>query len=356
MYFRFVCLLALTLGSYLVSANPLPDSALVRRGYPNGITKDQPLPYAVTQQQLDAIQLVCPDGVANGPKKNILFVPGTGELGSEAYAQGYIPAFKAQGYNGCYSNLPNRSLVDIQLQSEYVVNQIDQLYKRAGNNPIHIVGHSQGGLLIQWALNFWPSRREKVFSFLSLSGDFHGTAEGPLITTLQNLTVGGAPPSVWQQSVLFGKPSNFLTALSKHGDTPVVPTTSVYGALDEVIQPVYESTNLNNVPVPNSFSHVNLNEACPLNVIDHFATLLSGPAFWLGLDAFQNGIGNVKRAQALAAKQKQLYCGPVPNVGFAALPTTVSNIVGSVLSIGSANFLTNKTPKEPPLQPYAANQ
>lgn len=353
MHTKALTLLAVLLATAASLAAATP---VTKRGYANGITQDQPLPNFVTQAQLDAVPLVCPDGVARGAKKNILFVPGTGEHGDEAYAQGYLPAYKAQGYNGCYSNLPNRTLGDAQLTAEYVVNQIDEVYRRAGNQQILVVTHSQGGLNVQWALNFWPSRRDKVFAFLGLAPDFHGTAEGPLVTALQSALVQGAPPSVFQQSVLIGKPSNFLAALNKRGDTPLVPTTSVYGSLDEIVQPVVPGTRLNNVPQPNSFSHVNLMQACPGSVVDHFATLLNGAAFWLGLDAFQNGIGRVDRAKALAESQGKNFCGAVPNAGFLALPSQVQTIVNAVISVGSANFLANRAPREPDLLPYAANQ
>lgn len=209
---------------------------------------------------------------------------------------------------------------------------------------------------MQWALNFWPSRRNKVAGFLGLASDFHGTAEGPLLTGAQNFTIGGAPPSVWQQSIINGTQSKFLAALAKHGDTPLVPTTSVYGSLDEIVEPVYEGTNLNKVSVPNSFAHYNLTDACPNLLIDHFATLLAAPAFWLGLDAFQNGVGQVDRAKALAKKQNQDFCGNVPGVNPLATPRQAETIFEAVISVGSSGFLANKVPKEPALQPYAANQ
>lgn len=67
---------ALALGSSLVGASPLPEERIAKRSYPNGIFVDQKFPYAVSQADLDAVKLVCPDGVTNAAKKNILFVPG----------------------------------------------------------------------------------------------------------------------------------------------------------------------------------------------------------------------------------------------------------------------------------------
>ena len=98
---------------------------------------------------------------------------------------------------------------------------------------IFIIGHSQGNINIQWALAFWPSVRKHVTGFISLAGDFHGTAEGPLLCTTQNILQGGCSPSVFQQSV----GSHYLAAQNAIGGSALVPTTSIYTIFDDIIQP-----------------------------------------------------------------------------------------------------------------------
>ncbi|CAO1636142.1 unnamed protein product [Parajaminaea phylloscopi] len=354
---RSTCLAVLSAAAaaILVSASPLPAK---RSGYPNGITIDAP--FSQTDAQFAAVPLVCPYGVQQAANKNMLFIEGTGETGEEAFSRGYLPAFHAQGLSPCYANLPNRSLSDAQVTSEYVVKLIDQLYARGGNQEIVAVGHSQGNLNIQWALNFWPSRRSKVGRFVSLSGDFHGTEEGILMSAAQSLLAAGSAPATIQQSVVLGKATNFLQALSKHGNTPLVPTTSVYGIFDEVIQPVVPTTNLDNVPVPNSFSHIDLSAACAgrtAAVVDHFRTLLSAPAFWIALDAINKGIGSVAGGQALATQQKQDFCSDfVPGAADDSIPATVKASVIASLEVLTNDFGRNSALMEPPLKAYAANQ
>lgn len=103
----------------------------------------------------------------------------------------------------------------------------------SSTKKIFIIGHSQGNINIQWALAFWPSVRQYVTGFISLAGDFHGTAEGPLLCTAQNIVQGGCSPSVFQQSV----GSNYLAAQNTIGGSALVPTTSIYTIFDDIIQP-----------------------------------------------------------------------------------------------------------------------
>lgn len=150
--------------------------------------------------------------------------------------------------------------------------------------------------------------------------------------------------------------------MNKNGDQPLVPTTSLYGDLDEVIQPVAYTTTLENTPVPNSFAHLDLTVLCALrtgSVVDHFRTLLSAPAFWLLLDALQHPgqIADVTRARALAAAQKQDFCSDlVPGAPLTSLPTLVADAVYSALDLGSNGLDTQTTQKEPALKPYAVSQ
>lgn len=256
--------------------------------------------------------------------------------------------------------MPNRSLSDAQVTSEYVVSLVDRLYSQSGNKQLVIAGHSQGNLNIQWALNFWPSRRNKVSNFLSFSGDFHGTDEGQFVVLAQQALIAGGAAAVIQQSRVAGQNTKFLAALNKHGDMPLVPTTSMYGDQDEIVQLVRPNTDLNDVSVPNSYSHISLSTAClgrTAGVVDHFRSLLSAPAFWISLDAIANGVGNVQRARTLATKQGKDFCSDlVPGATNQAVPALVKNIVASAISVGSNNFLTQSVRTEPALMPYAQNQ
>jgi hypothetical protein len=251
--------------------------------------------------------------------------------------------------------LPNRSLGDAQLSGEYVASAIHRLYSMSGNKQILLVGHSQGNENIQWALNFWPSARGQVANYASLSGDFQGTAEGPILAAVQDIAVHGAPPSVLQQSVLLGQQSNFLKALNKRGNKALVPTTSVYGIEDEVIQPVVTSTMLGSGGA--AFTHVSVQSICPLMVVDHFIVLINSVAFYLALDAFTHGgAANVQRAKAAY----NMCISPfAPGISDFAIPDTAAEALKEAIATGSlgigtpGGLLSQRAQLEPKLMSYA---
>lgn len=63
-----------------------------------------------------------------------------------------------------------------------------------------------------------------VDDFISLAGDFHGTSEGLVACTLQQLLASGCAAATIQQTV----GSEYLAALNKYGNMALVDTTSVY--------------------------------------------------------------------------------------------------------------------------------
>lgn len=148
------------------------------------------------------------------------------------------------GYAICWVNFPGRSLGDLQVSAEYVAYNIGVLAKSSATGQVVTIGHSQGaGLNIQWALLYWPSTRKLVSRYIgehlyltrfidplmylyitALSGDFHGTVEGPIACLAQDLLRGGCLPAIIQQTV----GSHMLAAQNVRGNQSLVPTTSIY--------------------------------------------------------------------------------------------------------------------------------
>lgn len=91
----------------------------------------------------------------------------------------------------------------MQTTSEYVAFAIQQLAAQSQTGKVGIVSHSQGGLNVQWALDFWPSYRPLVSAFVALAGDFHGTGEGPPACLVLDATTGGCDPCA--STSLFGR-------------------------------------------------------------------------------------------------------------------------------------------------------
>lgn len=194
---------------------------------------------------------------------------------------------------------------------------------------------------------------------MSLSGDFQGTDEGPLIVETQRLLFRGTPASVIQQTNTFGKPSQFLQALNKHGNKALVPTTSTYGREDQIIQIVSKATSLGAGGAP--FTHVAVQELCHWKLVDHFFIVINRVAFYLALDAFEHSssadINRVTRTYPDLCKGQS-----APNITNHATLHVLQEMFTEGLASGLVGYGTPggafsmRVKKEPDLLPYAANQ
>ena len=125
--------------------------------------------------------------------------------------------------------MPYDTLGDIQIAGEYLVYAIRTMHALA-HRRIAVMGHSQGGMSMRWALRFWPDTRAMVDDVIGMAGTNHGT------TSLGACCVGvhGCPPADWQQ----GAGSNFIAALNSGAETFAgISYTEIFTHTDEVVQP-----------------------------------------------------------------------------------------------------------------------
>ncbi|WRT65296.1 uncharacterized protein IL334_002239 [Kwoniella shivajii] len=240
-------------------------------------------PYSLSCSALASV-ITFPNGFQNKAGGIVFLVHGTGSTGSETWSTGpynTILPNKGIGYDIAWFTSPTRSLGDAQVNAEYIAYNIKALAQKSRTGKVFIIGHSQGNINIQWALEFWPSMRQYVSGFASLAGDFHGTAEGPLLCTGQDLLQGGCEPSVLQQSV----GSHYLAAQNAQGGAALVTTTSLYTLEDDIIQPeVINPTS----DIPGA-TVISVQQACPTYITDHFGMTVAAPAFYLAYDALTHG-------------------------------------------------------------------
>lgn len=191
-------------------------------------------PYTISTTQLASV-LVCPNGTAN-TNGIALLVHGTGSTGNETWGAGpYTLFLPRMNIAVCWVNLPMRALGDMPTTAEYVAYNIQQLAPKSATGKVICIGHSQGaGLNIQyvlniypsprysspfrWSLLYWPSTRNMVSRYIALSGDFHGTSEGPLFCSAEDLARQGCQVSIIQQSI----GSMYLAAQNHRGNTAYV--------------------------------------------------------------------------------------------------------------------------------------
>ncbi|CUM67344.1 uncharacterized protein PRCAT00005037001 [Priceomyces carsonii] len=200
--------------------------------YPKATNSDAP--YSLKEKDLrKAIYFHEEFQFTNASKPIVLLVPGTGSYSGEAYYSNIAKLIlQDEIADIVYLNIPNKLLMDIQINAEYVAYAINYVSGVTGDRNISVVSWSQGGPATQWAFKYWYSTRKQVSNFIPLSPDIHGTKIANLVYP-HNLTLGG-PPSVLQQRY----DSEFMKALrSNGGNSAFVPTTSIYSGSDFVVVP-----------------------------------------------------------------------------------------------------------------------
>ncbi|GAA5913051.1 hypothetical protein JCM6882_005548 [Rhodosporidiobolus microsporus] len=287
-----------------------------------------------------ASALTCPNGIQGKKNGVVLLVHGTGSTGPETWGNGpYLKLLPDEGFDVCYVTLPNRSLGDIQTTSEYIAYLIHLLAPQSATGKVGLVTHSQGGLNAQFALDFWPEMRALTSSFVALAAPFRGTAEGVPACLVLGLVTGGCNPSVIQQTV----GSQFLDALNARGNVALVPTTSIYTAYDDVIQPelILPTSRLSGAEV------VRLQDKCSdAYVMEHFGIPFSSYAYALAVDALKSrSTANVNGVQASS-------CAWVLDDylldNFKRGPSVLKQAVNDILAVVTGT----KVKKEPALKPY----
>lgn len=277
-----------------------------------------------------AASLRCPERFTSAPDREpVLLVHGTFTNAEENWGWNYAHVLPARGFDVCTVTLPNRSMDDIQVASEYVVHAIREIAARSGRK-VDVIGHSQGGLEPRWALRWWPSLRALVDDDVMLASPNHGTAVDPGCP-------GPCPAAFWQM-----KPgSAFITALNAGDETPgEVSYTSLYSLTDELVQPA--------VPAPTAAldgaRNILLQDVCPGRPVEHAAFAADAAVYALVLDALTHP-GPADPGRAGTAACAQLFFDGV-DLG-ASGPETLAQFFRTFPPAYHA------VPAEPPLAAYA---
>ncbi|KAL2059902.1 hypothetical protein VTL71DRAFT_10057 [Oculimacula yallundae] len=222
-------------------------------------------------------------------KTPVILVPGTGSYGGEAFAPNFAKLLKKSSFGDpVWLNIPGRMNDASHRNAEHVAYAISYISAVCGRS-VAIVAWSQGNLATQWALKYWPSTRLVVNNFIALSADFHGTIQA---SALMPFGVGLGNPGVWSQK----RGSKFLQTLhNDNGDSAYVPTTSIYSATDEIVQPQFGAgasafmRDVRKVGVTNC----ELQQVAvlrPAGAVYSHETVMSNPVAWaLAEDAIKNG-------------------------------------------------------------------
>ena len=253
-------------------------------------------PYSLPESTLRSAIYIPPTFSASSSAQPILMVPGTGAYGGSTYASNFAILFSetsTPSVSPVYLNIPGALLNDAQINAEYVAYAINYLSSLANHANISVMAWSQGNIDTQWALKYWPSTRSVVSDFICISPDFHGTVNAYLLCP--GFPTLPCDPSIIQQEYT----SAFITTLrADGGDAAYVPTTTVYSAFDEVVQPQSGGASASAFLVGASNNQVQ--QLCPDlpagGVYTHEGVLYNPLAYALAVDALtHDGPGESSR-------------------------------------------------------------
>ena len=133
-------------------------------------------PLEVSAAAVDAATR-CSPGIANAGRAPVLLSPGTGATADENFSWNYMRSLTARGIPWCGLSMPDHAQNDIQVAGEYLVHAIRRIHRLSGRR-VAVMGHSQGGMSMRWALRFWPDTRAMVDDVIGFAGSNHGTGSG----------------------------------------------------------------------------------------------------------------------------------------------------------------------------------
>jgi hypothetical protein len=212
----------------------------------------------------------------------------------------------------------------------------------AAGRRIAVLGHSQGGMSMRWALRFWPDTRAMVDDLIGLAPSNHGTTVADVACQVS------CNPSRWQQRSI----SAFTKALNSRAETFAgISYTVAYTRLDEVVLPTTG-------PHPSSalttgagrIANVATQDVCPLNAADHLAIGTYDPVgYAIVMDALTHSgpavPTRIRPETCLQTFQPGVDPGTFPG-DYAAFLAYAANPAGNAADV----------PAEPALKPYVSAQ
>lgn len=253
--------------SALLCAALLGSSVLAQPGAHASSGTRVPGPPLTAESGDLAAALSCPE--VAGRKPPVLLVHGTGANSEIAWSKGLQPLLSRR-YDVCTLELPDAGNGRVDVAGQYVVAAIRTMAARF-DRPVNLIGHSQGGMVLRWAVKWWPDLRSLVDDVIGLAPSNHGS---PLVA---QFCTAVCPAAYWQQ----GPGSRFLTALNKGDETPGrVNYSVVYSDTDSTVPPpspiVRRDTGDSNTAVQ---------DICPGREVSHTQILYDAVSVALVFDA-----------------------------------------------------------------------
>ena len=177
-----------------------------------------------------AASLHCEGQLRGSRLQPVLLSPGTTATPEDNFSWNSARAFRAQGRPFCFVAPPQRTMGDIQVAGEHLVYAIRTMHARAGRR-VAVLGHSQGGMSMRWALRFWPDTRRMVDDVIGMAPPNQGTTAAAAAC---QPGVTRCVPALWQQD----DGAAFIAALNSRAETfRGISYTNTFTRTDEEVQP-----------------------------------------------------------------------------------------------------------------------
>jgi hypothetical protein len=244
---------------------------------------DRPGPALDVPRATLAAALHCGGRLSRSRGEPVLLNPATGVTAAQNFSWNYERDFNRQHRAWCAITMPDHTLGDIQTSGEYLVYAIRRMF-RAAHRRIAILGHSQGGMSMRWALRWWPDTRAMVDDVIGMAGTNHGT-------TVRSVCLAGriaCPPADWQQ----GATSEFIRALNSGVETFAgISYTEIFTHTDEIVQP--NRTDAVSTSALHTgagrITNVSTQDICPADLYEHLTIGTVDPvAYALVMDALKH--------------------------------------------------------------------
>ncbi|KAI9924130.1 hypothetical protein ASPWEDRAFT_429172 [Aspergillus wentii DTO 134E9] len=326
--------------------NPAPWG---RNLYPTKALGDTP--YSVAENSLrEAIYIPKDFGYGKDGKKPMILVPGTAVPAGLTYYFNFGKLGSVADVDVVWVNVPNASLGDAQVNSEYVAYAINYI-SAMSDSKVSVLSWSQGGLNTQWALKYWPSTRSAVEDFIAISPDYHGSELLPILCpTLEDLV---CTPAFWQQ----GNNASFVETLRDNGgNSAYVPTTNIFSSWDEIVAPMDEGNasailaDTRKVGVTNNHLQTICSKKPAGGIYTHEGVLYNPLAWALAVDALKHdGPGNPSRLDLDKVCEQS-----VPEQFGLGLDQVLGTEGLLLVAVAEAFTYSSKSHGEPPIASYAA--
>ncbi|MDX6469273.1 MAG: hypothetical protein QOF75_1076 [Gaiellaceae bacterium] len=183
------------------------------------------------------------------------------------------PALVKQGYCVYQFDYGNYGTAEIGKSAKQLATFVDAVLARTHAKKVSIVGHSQGGMMPRYYIDFLGGAK-KIDDLIGLAPSNHGTL---------NTTIAAVPNCTACVQQLWG--SAFLEKLNAHVETPPPVDYTVVQTVDDLTLVPYTSAFLHGPSA--RVTNVTIQNDCPYDFVTH----LGLPSDPIALQWIENALG-----------------------------------------------------------------